>query len=136
MELKIGELAQATGTSAPTVRYYEQIGLLPVARRRGAQRRYGEDDVRRLTFVRRCREFGFPIEQVRLLLTLMDDNERSCLEARDIAASHLIAVRDKLAELHALERSIAGFIEAADAVCSGGSGADCAVLGELAEPGG
>ena len=53
MELKIGDLARATGTSTPTVRYYEQIGLLPAPQRRGAQRRYGDGDVRRLTFIRR-----------------------------------------------------------------------------------
>src|ERR671919_2292431 len=109
--LKIGELARRTGTNAPTVRYYEQIGLLPTATRRdGGQRSYGEEDVKRLTFIRRCRDFGFSIEQVRSLVALVEDRERSCLEARDLAQEHLAAVRAKLNELKGLERSIVGFI--------------------------
>jgi DNA-binding transcriptional MerR regulator len=90
--------------------------------------------VRRLTFIRRCREFGFPIDQVRTLASLMGDRERSCWDARDLAEAHLRAVREKLRDLHALECSIAGFIAAADAVCPGGSGADCVVLEQLSEP--
>lgn len=134
MGLKIGELAQVTGTTAPTIRYYEEIGLLALPTRVSGQRRYGDDDVRRLTFIRRCRDFGFPIEQVRILTSLMQDSQRPCGEARDIAEAHLAAVREKLRELHALEHSIAGFIEAADIACPGGSGADCVVLEQLAEP--
>jgi DNA-binding transcriptional MerR regulator len=64
--LKIGALAKRTGTNGPTIRYYEEIGLLPAAERQpGGQRTYGEDDVKRLTFIRRCREFGFSVDQVR-----------------------------------------------------------------------
>lgn len=134
MDLKIGELAEATGTTAPAVRYYEEIGLLPRPDRRGVQRRYGDDDIRRLTFVRRCRDLGFPIDQVRTLLTLTQDTEGFCIQARDMAAAHLVSVRAKLEELHALERSIVGLIDAADAVCGGGPGAECIVLEGLAEP--
>jgi DNA-binding transcriptional MerR regulator len=66
---KIGELAELTGMSVPTIRYYEQIGLLPRApRQAGGQRVYSRDDVERLTFIRRCREFDFSIEQVRALV--------------------------------------------------------------------
>lgn len=87
--MKIGSLAERTGTNAPTIRYYEEIGLLPrPSRRDGGQRSYGEEDVRRLTFIRRCREFGFPIEQVRTLAALFQDQGRSCMEARDLAYEH------------------------------------------------
>lgn len=134
MGLKIGELARATGTTAPTIRYYEQIGLLPAARRVGGQRRYGDADVRRLTFIRRCRDFGFPVEQVRILASLTDDREHSCREARSTAQKHLAAIRQKLGELQSLEHRLAEFIRAADTTCSGGTGADCPVLDELAEP--
>ncbi len=134
MGLKIGELAQVTGTTAPTIRYYEEIGLLPTPSRAGGQHRYGDDDVRRLTFIRRCPEFGFRIAQVRRLATLMQDGERPCSEARGLAPAHLAAVREKLSELRALEHNIAAFIEAADVTCSGGPGVDCVVLEELAEP--
>jgi DNA-binding transcriptional MerR regulator len=103
-------------------------------RQAGGQRAYGEEDVRRLAFIRRCRDFGFSIEQVRSLLTLVQDRERSCMEARDLAQEHLTAVRAKLRELKAVERSIAGFIATCDASCAGGPGPDCAILEDLAKP--
>ncbi|MGE2688234.1 MerR family transcriptional regulator [Mycolicibacterium pulveris] len=133
-ELKIGELARAAGTSPSTIRYYEQIGLLPPPGRVGGQRRYRYDAVGRLTFIRHCREFGFPIDQVRTLASLRQDTDRSCSEAREVAEMHLASIREKLVELHALERDIAGFLDAADGTCEGGPGADCAVLRGLAEP--
>ena len=135
MTIKIGALASRTGTNAPTIRYYEGIGLLPPASRQdGGQRRYEDEDVRRLTFIRRCREFGFPIEHVRTLMDLMQDRSRSCLEARDLAKTHLAAVRAKVAELRALEGSLAGFLQSCESACAGGPGADCAVLEYLGEP--
>lgn len=121
--LKIGDLAERTGTNAPTVRYYEEIGLLPQPdRQEGNQRRYGENDVRRLTFIRRCRDFGFSIDQVRTLVTLVQDRSRTCLEARDLAQAHLAEVRAKLKELRELERGIAGFVESCNIKCVGGPG--------------
>lgn len=130
--IRIGHLAKVTQTTPPTIRYYEDIGLLPAASRpAGSQRLYGNDDVRRLTFIRRCREFGFPIDKVRLLVSLVHSRDRSCMEARDIASSHLDEVRQKLSELRELERSIAAFVESCDRSCAGGAGADCAVLEEL-----
>ncbi|HEV7462442.1 MAG TPA: MerR family transcriptional regulator [Methyloceanibacter sp.] len=97
--LKIGALARRTGTSAPTIRYYEEIGLLPRAdRHQGGQRGYGEEDVSRLTFIRRCRDFGFSIDQVRSLLALAQDRQRSCFDARDLARDHWTKVRAKLRE--------------------------------------
>jgi DNA-binding transcriptional MerR regulator len=135
MGLKIGDLAKRTGTNAPTIRYYESIGLLPAPDRRDSgQRSYGDEDVKRLTFIRRCREFGFSIEQVRSLASLMQDPSRSCTEARDLAQEHLAAVRAKLAELKALERSIVSFVISCDASCVGGPGPDCVVLEDLAKP--
>lgn len=135
-ELRIGELARAADTTPPTIRYYEEIGLLPAPGRVGGQRRYSHDDIRLLTFIRHCRELGFPIEQVRSLASLMHDTDRSCGDARKVAETHLASLREKLLELHALERDIAGLIDASDLACVGGSGADCVVLHELAEPGG
>ncbi len=133
---KIGALAERTGTNAPTIRYYEQVGLLPLpGRQQGNQRRYGDDDVRRLTFIRRCRDFGFSIEQVRTLVSLVQDRSRSCTEARDIARTHLAEIRAKLAELKALETSIAQFIRTCDAQCIGGPGPDCTILDDLAASG-
>ncbi|MGH6753501.1 MAG: MerR family transcriptional regulator [Bradyrhizobium sp.] len=125
-------MAERTGTNAATIRYYEDIGLLPrAARQDGNQRRYGDDDVRRLTFIRRCRDFGFTIEQVRTLVSLVQDRSRSCMEARDLAQSHLTSIRSKLRELKALEKSIALFVDVCDAECAGGPGPDCIILDDL-----
>ncbi len=129
---KIGALAGRTHTNAPTIRYYEQIGLLRRPDRQdGNQRRYSDEDVGRLTFIRRCREFGFSIEQVRTLASLVQDRSRSCMEARDIAQAHLADVRAKLRELKALEKSIAAFVATCDAKCVGGPGPDCVILDDL-----
>jgi DNA-binding transcriptional MerR regulator len=130
--LKIGALAKQTGTNAPTIRYYEEIGLLPSAgRQAGNQRVYSDADVRTVTFIRRCREFGFPIEQVRSLVALLQHPERPCVQARDLADSHLFLVRAKLAELRALERSLAAFVTRCDASCAGGPGSDCVIIDGL-----
>ena len=87
-QLRIGALAERAGTNAPTIRYYEEIGLLrPADRQAGGQRAYGEEYVRRLAFIRRCRDFGFSIEQVRSLVALVQDRERSCMDARPRAGA-------------------------------------------------
>ncbi|MGH8077962.1 MAG: MerR family transcriptional regulator, partial [Lysobacter sp.] len=135
-EMRIGRLATVTNTTPPTIRYYEEIGLLSSGvRGSGSQRVYGEGDVRRLTFIRRCREFGFPIEKVRMLVSLVQDQERSCMEARDLAFAHLTEVRQKLDELRELERSIAAFVTSCDQSCAGGPGAACVMLEELSDGG-
>ena len=131
---KIGSLAKQTGTNAPTIRYYEEIGLLRSAgRQAGNQRVYSDADVKSLTFIRRCREFGFSIDQVRSLVALMQDPASSCVDARDLAQEHLVAVRKKLAELKALERSIAGFVSGCEASCAGGAGPDCVIFDDLSK---
>ncbi len=135
--LTIGALAERTGCNVPTIRYYEEIGLVPKANRRpGGHRFYGEADLRRLTFIRRCRDFGFSVEQVRTLVTLTDDPNRNCYEARDLAQAHLDEVRQKLAELRALESSLEAFVDTCTAACSGGPGTQCAILEDLGEPSG
>ena len=132
--LKIGTLAKETGTSTPTIRYFESIGLLPAAtRQKGGQRKYDAEDVRRLTFIRRCRDFDFSIEQMRLLAGLAEDRGRSCLEVRDIANAHLQAIRTKLAELQVLERTIASFAQSCTSSCAGGPGPECVPLVNLGE---
>ncbi len=132
--LRIGTFAERTGTNAPTIRYYEEIGLLRSAdRQAGGQRVYGDSDVKRLTFVRRCRDFGFSIDQVRSLVALVQDPQGSCMHARDVARKHLADVRTKLAELKELERSIAGFVASCEASCAGGPGPDCVILDDLSK---
>ena len=127
--LTIGALAERTGCTVPTIRYYEDIGLLPPARRgAGGQRSYAEGDFARLTFIRRCRDFDFSIEQVRELVALVENPERDCVAAKDLAETHLSAVRAKLRELRALEKSLAQFATACAAQCAGGPTRDCVIL--------
>jgi MerR family copper efflux transcriptional regulator len=133
--VSIGVLAQQTGCTVPTIRYYEQIGLLPAGPRTEAGRRhYDGAAMHRLKFIRRCRDFGFSIEQVRELVGLADDPARPCMELRDIASGHLTELRVKLSELKALERSMAAFVRSCETGCAGGAVLDCTILDELAAP--
>lgn len=125
--LRIGDLARRTGTTVPTIRYYEQIGLLRPAARSGGQRTYDNEDVRRLSFIRRCRDFDFPIEDIRALLTLLH-NGKSCTEARKLAEGRLAELRRRRAELQALEASIASLVTCCAETCDGGAAPDCVIL--------
>jgi len=132
--LTIGSLAEQTECNVPTIRYYEEIGLLPKpSRGPGGQRVYREDDLRRLTFIRRCRDFQFPIEQIRELVDLVENPTRDCNQAKDLAETHLTTVRKKLRELRALEKSLAQFAESCTALCAGGPSGDCVILEDLSK---
>jgi MerR family copper efflux transcriptional regulator len=127
--LAIGQLARAAGVTTPTIRYYEEIGLLPPARRSASgQRSYDSGDIERLTFIRRCRDFGFSIDEVRDLAGLSISAEQDCTAVRDMARARLNEVRARLAELRALETSLNVFAERCDTACAGGPGRDCAVF--------
>lgn len=103
--LTIGALSELTGVNIETIRYYERIGLLPPPRRtEGRHRLYDRDLTRRLQFVRRARELGFSIEEIRALLRLVDRGGLGCGEAKDITDHHLADIRGKLADLKKLER--------------------------------
>jgi DNA-binding transcriptional MerR regulator len=125
--MRIGVLAERTGTTAPTIRYYEQIGLLRPAARSGGQRTYDIEDVRRLAFIRRCRDFDFSLEDIRLLLSLMQRGA-SCSEARQLAEGRLAELRRRMIELKALEASIASLVTACAETCDGGAAPDCVIL--------
>lgn len=123
----IGGLAQRAGVNVETVRYYQRIGLLErPARKNGAVRRYGVEDVRRLLFIRRAQALGFSLDEVRLLLTLSDG--RHCAETKRIAVSKLEAVDEKLAALAAMQEALRQLVRA----CSGGSRArGCPIIDAL-----
>ncbi len=132
--LTIGELAERTGLSVPTIRFYEEICLIPKAERtEGGRRTYAASDAKLLIFIRRCRDFGFPVEQVRDLISLSISRDRNCFEARDLANGHLGSVREKIAEMKELERSLAEFVERCDIECAGGPAAECIILEDLAD---
>ena len=131
--LTIGTLATRTGCSVPTIRYYEQIGLMPSAERAAnGHRCYSRRDLTRLGFIKRCRDFGFPIEQVRVLAQLFDDGDRACREVRDQAQVNLGAVRAKLADMRQLEASLELMVGSCDTTCSAGPTRDCCILVDLA----
>ena len=133
--LTIGALGKAVGLSTPTIRYYEDIGLIPAADRTGrGQRVYGQNDIERLTLIRRCRDFGFSIEETRGLLGLSISASQDCVNVRAIAATHLGGVRAKIVELRALERTLEAFVGQCDTACSGGAARDCVIFKDIAVP--
>lgn len=113
--IAIGEFSRRTGGNIETIRYYERIGLLPSPDRKGRYRRYGVADVARLVFIRRARELGFTLDEVRALLALSEaDGEASCADVRDIAVRHLLEVRGKINDLKAMERTLADAVRRCD----------------------
>jgi Cu(I)-responsive transcriptional regulator len=130
--LTIGEVARATGTQAETIRYYERIGLLPAPPRTAARYRiYGRSDVNRLAFVKRSRDLGFTIEEVRVLLALAQEVDRNCNEVDAIARRHLTDVEGKIADLQRLASELRNVI----GQCQGGSISDCRIIEALAPAG-
>lgn len=125
--LQIGELSRRTGCNIETIRYYERIAVLPTpARSAGRYRVYDTADVRRLAFIRRARELGFTLDEVRALLGLAAD-ESACADVRELAEKHLAAVRAKIADLQAMEHVLA------DAVrhCAAGEMPGCPIIDAL-----
>lgn len=130
--LAIGDLANRTGLAVSAIRYYEEIGLIPTATRRPSGHRvYSAASQELLTLIRRCRDFGFTLDDTKALASLASSKERDCVEARDLAQSHLDEVRAKLSELKALERSLSAFVTACDEGCAGGPAPECSILRDL-----
>jgi len=129
MEISIGELSRRTGVKVPTIRYYESVALLPrPLRSEGQQRRYGTQDVSRLSFIRHARELGFEIEAIRELLAMSSEPDRSCAEADRIARRHMSEVDRRIGQLTALRAELQRMVEA----CGHGRVGDCRVIETLA----
>lgn len=136
VKMTIGTLSERTHCTVPTIRYYEQIGLLPQPERTSNGHRYYRDqDLERLSFIKRCRDFGFPIDQVRSLTRLFEEGDRACVEVRDLAHRQLEHVRAKMDEMRQLEASLEAFVGSCDAACSGGLTRDCVIFDQIAMPG-
>lgn len=128
--LTIGKLGEAAGVKVPTIRYYEQIGLLPTPERSaGNQRLYGQSAQDRLAFIRHARDLGFPLDAIRDLLSLSDRPDQSCAAADIIAKEQLAAVEGRLARLAALKAELERMI----AQCAQGTIADCRVIEVLSD---
>jgi DNA-binding transcriptional MerR regulator len=126
VSLTIGTLSKTCDVPAPTIRYYEKIKLLPKANRsRSDQRRYGQDDVERLDFVRRCRAFGFSIQQVRALLAVPTGSLSDCQTSRQIAKDRIAEIQSKMSDLRALEKDLKDVINQCDITCGNQKGRVC-----------
>jgi DNA-binding transcriptional MerR regulator len=128
--LTIGELSRRSGVKVPTIRWYEQAGLVDEpGRTEGNQRRYGDADVERLAFIRHARELGFELDSIRDLIDLSGHPERPCDRADAIAAARLADVRARIARLKRLETEL----ERMTTADMHGTAAECAVLRSLAD---
>ena len=126
--MTIGELARGTDTKVETVRFYEKSGLLPApARTPGNYRAYSDDHLRRLSFIRRSRDLGFSLDQVRALLDLADQRDRPCEAVDAIAQEHLVEVERKIADLQALRQELERMI----GHCGTGTVAECRIIEAL-----
>jgi MerR family mercuric resistance operon transcriptional regulator len=129
-EYAIGALSRLTRVNIETIRYYERIGMLPAPPRTGSGRRvYGDTEKRVLAFIRRGRELGFSLPEIRALLDLGAPRAASCGEVRDIATAHLAGVRAKIADLMKLET----LLSEAVAQCTGDTAPICPVLDVMSD---
>lgn len=129
--LSIGELSKRTGVKIPTIRYYEQMGLIDAPERsEGNQRRYAKDGLSRLSFIRHSRDLGFSLEDIKGLLESSQHPQKPCQDAHGIAVRHLQNVQQRIAKLRRLEHELKRLSN-----CDADSLADCAVIETLADHG-
>ncbi|MEP3331138.1 helix-turn-helix domain-containing protein [Sedimentitalea sp.] len=127
----IGQLSKQTGVKIPTIRYYEQMGLIDTPERsEGNQRRYTKEGLNRLSFIRHSRDLGFSVEDIRGLLELSQHPEKPCDDAHNIALQHLKDVQNRIAKLRRLEGELKRISK-----CDADNVADCAVIETLADHG-
>ena len=127
--MTIGEAARLSGLSAKIIRWYEERGLLPPARRSEAgYRRYTEADVHTLRFVRRARDFGFTVDGIADLLTLWRDRSRRSAEVKALATGHVAALRRRIAELEGMVDTLSHLA----GNCHGDARPECPILADLA----
>lgn len=126
----IGQVAKRTGLKVPTIRFYEQQGLIaPPPRTASGRRLYSDREVRRLGFIRHARALGFELGDIRSLLDLADHPERPCTNADRIAVMHLNSVRARIDQLRALQHELTRMIGA----CAGGPAAECRIIESLGD---
>ena len=126
--MKIGQVSTGSGVSQRMIRHYEKIGLMPpAARRDSGYRDYDQRDLHTLRFIGRARDVGFPIEEIRQLLALWNDRERSSSDVKALALTRAAELKRKVMELEAMRRTL----EDLAARCHGDDRPDCPILGEL-----
>lgn len=128
--MNIGTVAEKSGVSPKTIRYYESIGLIPSAdRRSNGYRSYDDIDMHTLNFIKRARGLGFSVDEVRGLLDLWRDRRRSSASVKAMTTEHLKALDRKIAELRSMRRTLADLVER----CRGDDRPDCPILDDLAD---
>ena len=126
--LLIGDIARLSGVQIETIRYYERIGVAPKpGRTKGGHRTYSSDQLNRFTFIRRSRDLGFSLTEIRTLLDLIDGDQMTCEEVHGITMQHLSNVRQKLADLRRLERALREMASQ----CSNGKVPECPIVDTL-----
>jgi MerR family transcriptional regulator, mercuric resistance operon regulatory protein len=126
--LSIGALSKQSGVNIETIRYYEKIGIMPAPpRSAGGYRLYAPDHLKRLGFVRRGRQLGFSLDELRGLLQLVDGHAYTCAEVHALMLQHLTEVQRKIADLRRLERVMADMV----AQCTEDLVPECPVIDAL-----
>ena len=126
----IGELSTQTGVKIETIRYYERIGVMPEPdRTQGGNRQYDHEQLKRLFFIRRCRNLGFGLDEIRALLKMVDAHDFTCSDVHDMTIAHLESIRTKLADLERLER----VLQQMASECSTGDVPSCPIIDTLFE---
>lgn len=127
--MQIGEASSRSGVSAKMIRHYEAIGLIPAADRRDSNYRdYGADDLHRLGFIRRARDLGFSIDEIRELLRLWSDRRRSRRDVKALTLAHIAELDQKIALLNEMRGTLAHLADC----CDGGDRPDCPIIDRLA----
>jgi MerR family mercuric resistance operon transcriptional regulator len=123
-----GVLSKKTGVNSETIRYYEKINLIPTpARTTNGYRVYDDTHVKRLSFIKRCRELGFKLKEVTELLDLVDGDDYTCAEIRDQTISHLRDVENRILNLNKMRQTLKDMVSE----CEGGSVPSCAIVDAL-----
>ena len=126
--MQIGEASSRSGVSAKMIRHYESIGLIPAADRRDSNYRdYGADDLHRLGFIRRARDLGFSIEEIRDLLRLWGDQDRSSADVKSLTLGHITELDRKISLLSEMRDTLTHLADA----CDGDHRPDCPIIAEL-----
>jgi len=129
--MNVGEAAALSGLPPKTIRYYEEIGLVAPERAGNGYRRYSQDDIHRLAFLKRARSLGFSIDECRQLIALYRDRSRASHDVRAIAVAHVKAIEAKIRELESMRATLNRLIEA----CHGDQRPDCPILDDMAGKG-
>src|SRR5690606_502778 len=128
--MNVGKVARHAGLPAKTIRYYDEIGLVSPHRSENGYRIYSDDDLHRLSFLKRARNLGFSIDECRQLLLLYGDKARTSKDVQQIAIAHMEAIEAKITELQAMRKTLQDLVSA----CYGDTRPDCPILDDLAKP--